>query len=169
MNNQAQDGCQASPDVRPFWVPAGLDWNALPAEVKAAIGAVVAPAYRDLVLEARDGLERATGVTLVHMLWLEVLDQLELGRLLLKSHSTDVPAEERQQAIAQHLKLVQAKLKASSFMLRLQEFERRWGRPMGRVGRLQKPMGPLSEPAELTEPWGGKETEEEILENAGTC
>jgi hypothetical protein len=53
---------------------------------------------------------------------------------LLDSNSTDSGSESHERAIAQHLKLVQAKLKASSFMLRLEEFEQKWGRAAGQTG-----------------------------------
>lgn len=128
-------GSPNPPDgARPFFIPPGVDWDAMPDELQEVISAVVNPAYRDFVLAARDGLERASGLTLVHLLWLEVLDQLRLGQILLESNSTDSGTESRERAIAQHLKLVQAKLKTSTFMLRLEEFEQKWGRPAGRTG-----------------------------------
>lgn len=123
--------------ARPLFIPPGVDWEALPEELQQAISALVNPAYQNLVLEARSGLEQSTGLTLVHLLWLEILDQIQLGQLLLaadSADSADCGAESRARAIAQHLKLVQAKLKAGSFVLRLEEFEQKWGRPAGRTG-----------------------------------
>jgi hypothetical protein len=128
-------GIQNSPEgARPFFIPPGVEWDALPEELQQAISALVNPAYEHFVLAADDGLERASGLTLVHLLWLEILDQIRLGQLLLDSNSTDSGSESRERAIAQHLKLVQAKLKASSFMLRLEEFEQKWGHAAGQTG-----------------------------------
>ena len=156
-------------DARPYWVPAGVRLDDMPAELQAAIAAVINPVYEDVVLSSNDGLARSTGVTVCHLLWLEVLSQFELGRLVsvTDSESSD---EERQEAIAKHIRLAQAKLKASGLLLRLRDFERRWGGPLSGVSKLQNPMGPLEARAERGTPWEGPaETPEENSENAESC
>jgi hypothetical protein len=50
----------------------------LPKELRLAIMEIVNPAYQELVLEAAAALARSAGTTLVHLLWLELLQQLEL-------------------------------------------------------------------------------------------
>jgi hypothetical protein len=137
----------------------------LPAALQAAVAAVVSPVYVDVVLSSKDGLEKSTGVTVCHLLWLEVLSQFELGRLVsvTDSESSD---EERQEAIAKHIRLAQAKLNASGLLLRLREFERRWGGPLSGVSQLRNPMGPLEAFAAMG-PLSEEQAEtiEETLEN----
>jgi hypothetical protein len=110
---------------RLYFLPADLDFSALPAELQAAASSIIGPAYEQLVLGARDGLEKSTGVTIVHLLWLEVLDQFELGQQL-DEQGRATPSAERGELIAQHLRLVGAKGKASNLLLRLREFRRKW-------------------------------------------
>jgi hypothetical protein len=137
----------------------------MPAELQATIAAVINPVYLDLVLGSKDGLEKSTGVTIAHLLWLEILSQFELGRLVsvTDSESND---EERQDAIAKHIRLAQAKLKASGLLLRLREFDRRWGGPLSGVSQLRNPMGPLEAFAAMG-PLSEEQAEtiEETLEN----
>ena len=113
--------------ARPYWVPSGIAFDELPEELRTAIIAVVNPGYQQLVLAARDGLEKATGMTIVHLLWLEILDQIQLGRELTDPQSALSASEEREKLIARHLRLVGAKTKASGFLLRLHQFRRKWG------------------------------------------
>ena len=129
-------------DARPYWVPAGVRLDDMPAELQAAIAAVINPVYEDVVLSSNDGLEKSIGTTVCHLLWLEVLSQFELGRLVFVTDS-ESGDEERQEAIARHIRLAQAKLKASGLLHRLREFARRWGGPLSGVSKLRNPMGPL--------------------------
>jgi len=152
-------------DARPYWVPDGVRLEDMPAELQATIAAVINPVYSDLVLGSKDGLEKSTGVTVCHLLWLEVLSQFELGRLVSVTDS-DSSDDERQEAIAKHIRLAQSKLKASGLLLRLREFERRWGGPLSGVSKLQNPMGPLEAFAAMG-PLSEEQAEtiEETLEN----
>ena len=156
-------------DARPYWVPAGVRLDDMPAELRAAIAAVINPVYMDVVLSSKDGLEKSTGVTVCHLLWLEVLSQFELGRLVAvtDSESSD---EEREEAIAKHIRLAHAKLKASGLLLRLREFERRWGGPLSGISQLKDPVGPLEAFASLEDPWEGqKQGQETESENDVDC
>jgi hypothetical protein len=128
--------------VRPYWVPEGLDPNRLPAEMKAAINGILNSAYERLVLRAADGLERSTGATIVHLLWLEVLDQMRLGQGFEDACRSECPSEDRRQLIECHLRLVGAKFKASGFWLRLQQFRERWGRHPDGPNPLAPPIEP---------------------------
>jgi len=149
MMNASATGTADPP--RPFFVPAGLQFDELPKELQAAVVAIINPAYRQLVLEASDGLERSGGVTVVHLLWLEVLDQLELAKGL-ESAPHPEASEERAKQIDRHLRLIGAKSKASHFLLRLKEFRRKW------TGGLT-PLAPLADPFEMSdgqpEDWAG--------------
>ena len=54
-------------------------WQLLPDGVRRAVSRVLAPAYRRFVLDAPGELERSIGLTLVHLMWLEVCDQVRLA------------------------------------------------------------------------------------------
>jgi len=58
---------------KPFWMPPGVTLDNLSEELRAAILGVLTPAYQKLVVAARPGLEQSTGMTVVHLLWLEIL------------------------------------------------------------------------------------------------
>ena len=57
---------------------------ALPGEGSSAqqnaITEIITPAYHELVLAAPNGFERSAGMTYVHMAWLELVEQLSLGK-----------------------------------------------------------------------------------------
>ena len=63
-------------------------------------------AYAELVISHREGLERATGKTVVHLAWLEILEQLEPGQQSALTENTD-PMVDRQGIIERHLAGVQ--------------------------------------------------------------
>ena len=67
------------PAGAPYWLPVGPFWDRLAEGVRRAVGEILEPAYRRLVVEARDELERSAGMTLVHLMWLEICDQSHLG------------------------------------------------------------------------------------------
>jgi len=128
--------------LRPYFVPGGVDFDALSEELKAAIAGIVNPAYRLLVLEARDGLEKSAGVTVVHLLWLEILDQLDLAESMQKPpHPGE--SEERGKLIERHLRVVGAKSKASHFLFRLRELRRKLCAlpPFDPFRRAAEPLG----------------------------
>jgi hypothetical protein len=118
--------------ARPFWIPAGVEIDSLPEEMQVAMAGIVNPAYRDLVLRADPGLEQSTGLTVVHLLWLEILDQVQLGQRALETPPSQDEHDHRASLISQHLRTVGAKSKATNLLLRLREFRRKcvqqdWG------------------------------------------
>jgi hypothetical protein len=71
------------PAVRPGtppWVPDGVAYEMLSQRARAMIAEILEPAYEQLVLRARDALEKITGLTIVHLVWQEILDQMDLAR-----------------------------------------------------------------------------------------
>lgn len=140
--NDRNDSAHEVP--RPYFVPPGVDLDRLPEQVRAVILGIINPAYRELVLAAQDGLQKAAGVTVVSLLWLEILDQLELGQELTVPRSAVVPSPERDQLITRHLRVAGAKIKASGFLLRLAEFREKYGHlPFARPAWAQ----PIEHPA----------------------
>jgi hypothetical protein len=110
---------------RPFWVPTGVKFDALPRALQAAIAEVLNPLYEQTVLEAPTALERAAALTHVHLQWLELLEQYDLGRamapLVAKGESTSTHRE----GIARHLRLAGAKERSGKFLLQVQGFKRK--------------------------------------------
>jgi hypothetical protein len=104
---------------RMYWLPPGESLDAWSPELRTAVAGIVNPAYEELVLRARPGLQQSTGVTIVHLLWLEILDQIELGRETAPSAEEHAQREARALAIARHLRLVNSKLKATDLLDRL--------------------------------------------------
>lgn len=109
-----------------------MELDEWPPELRANVISIINPEYRQFVLLAKPGLERSIGITLVHLLWLEILDQIEIARhkeptadpfsdpLLQKPVSR---FESRRPMIEHYLRLVHAKIKVSDFLLRLEKFK----------------------------------------------
>jgi hypothetical protein len=131
MTDQTHEHVANHDAPRPYWVPTGVDFDRLPDELRAAIVGIVNPAYRELVLASRDELEKASGVTIISLLWLELLDQVQMGRDLTDPGTIFSPSKERENLIARHLRLSNAKIKASGFLLRLHEFREKYGHVLG--------------------------------------
>ena len=121
-------GADAAPDaaLRPYWLAADLDIDALPAGLRLAISEILTPAYRELVIEAATALERATGATLrLPCLWLELLEQFDLGHAVPGTEKLNGKAASRQAALDRLLRLVGAKQKAANFLRRIKEWRAR--------------------------------------------
>jgi len=110
---------------KPFWVPEGVDLDFVPAEVQQAVAELIEPVYQQFVLGAADGLERSLGVTITHLLWLEILEQFDLKQEYTQVQSVLGMAGNRQDLIAQHLRLIDSKLRVGYFLVRLREFRQR--------------------------------------------
>ena len=139
--------------ARPRWAPAGVDFHALPAEAQEAVVEILEPAYHQLVRDAADPLEKSTGLTVVHLMWLEILDQLDLGEGYIRDPFIRSLGN-RENLIARHLQIIEAKVKASAVLVRLREFRKEWGDPEARQITHQPclPSG-ISEPPARDENW----------------
>ncbi len=103
---------KTQPGRRPRWTPPGVDLASLPKEVRAAVAEIVDPLYEQLVVGVSDALEKSTGLTVVHLVWQEILDQQQLGR----GYQDDPllgSLGNREEILVRHLQLVDAKVKAS--------------------------------------------------------
>src|SRR5438477_98569 len=94
---------------QPYWIPEGFNFDALPQAFQQAITEILNPAYQELVLAVGHPLERSAGATYVHLLWLELLQQFELGDQMDTRLWLTYRFPERADMIAQHLRLVGAK------------------------------------------------------------
>jgi hypothetical protein len=102
----------------------------VPAAIRQAIGTIILPAWRELVLEA-DGMARSLGMTMVHMMWLELLSQADLSRDYTQVTAVLKLPVDFSGILDQHVKLVNLKLKVAAFLLRLKQHRRKHG-PGGR-------------------------------------
>lgn len=128
MSDEDKDVTENNTPVKPFWIPPGVRLEDLPAELRDAIAGIVAPAYETLVVAGRPGLTQSTATTVVGLLWLEMLAYYELGQQALHQHVDEESFAQKEKSIARLLRLTGAKLKASSFLLRLSEVRRRWAK-----------------------------------------
>lgn len=133
-------GCNEGESMgRRRWRPPGVDFAGLPKDVRAAVAEIVDPLYEQLVVGVHDALEKSTGLTVVHLVWQEILDQQKLG----KGYQDDPLLESlgnREETLARHLQLIDAKVKASYVLVRLRELRHLWDAP-GK--RPPTPVGPL--------------------------
>ena len=112
---------------RPFWIPEGVRFDSLPEELKVAISGVINPAYKELVLCASSGLEQSTGLTVVQLLWLEILEQIQIGKVVVENSDEQEDIQKREAMIARYLRLAGAKNKTSNLLIRLHDFRQKWG------------------------------------------
>ncbi len=107
---------------RPYFVPEGTDFAALPEPVRLAFCTIVEPAYQELVLGAPNALERAQGATFVFLLAEEVLSQFELGRQMnLSQTQVAEDHERRERDLSRLLRVLGAKNSAFHALLRLRK------------------------------------------------
>jgi hypothetical protein len=116
MHNEDDQPPKVHEPIQPYWLPENMVLDDLPNGVKAAMEGIIGPGYRELVVGAPDALERLAAMSLVHLSHLEALEQVELGRDLAAAEAKD-----RDKRVAEHVRLVGAKLRAVSFVHRLRQ------------------------------------------------
>ena len=127
----------AIPDnPRPYFLPEGFDLTSMPSGFVAAFEALVQPAYVELVLEAPTAMERAAGASFVFLLFLEVLDQFDIGAM--KPLGDEAEAEARHRKMAKCLRIIGAKERWGKFMQQLVRNRRR--DPLRDVQRHEFPL-----------------------------
>jgi hypothetical protein len=116
----------AEDSPRPYWISEQIDLAALPEPFRIAITEIVNRAYEELVLGAADALERSAATTYVHLLWLELLQQFELGNELESVSRPNLSFGARAEMIMRHLRLVAAKQHTGNFLLRVKAFHEKY-------------------------------------------
>ena len=129
-----------------MWTPQGEDLKFVPPEVKQAIVDLIEPIYRQTVLGAADPLEKSLGVSLTHLLWLEILDQFDIKKEYVAIELRLEINGNRQDAIAHHLRLLESKIRIGQFLLHWREFCERMAL------RAPPPAPPLPLPQALSFP-----------------
>ena len=124
----------------PLWVPDGVSLQLVPDEVRQAIVEVVQPVYQRLVLGADDPLEKSLGVTVAHLLWLEVLQQFDLKQEYAQYVLVPALQVDHGSAIDQHLRIIDSKVKVGYLLARLRELRRQWRERSGETVFLPEPQ-----------------------------
>lgn len=112
---------------RPLWIPAGLDFATLDPRLQKAILEIVDPCYEELVLQAATALERSSGLTYVHVLWLELIDALDLNKDLAVTLPQGEGLGPYEPQMGRYLRLIAQKDKLGKFLLEVQKFFERAG------------------------------------------
>jgi hypothetical protein len=111
-----------SSGARPFWVPASLDFDQLSPELQIAIKEIVDPCYRELVLEPKSALERASGVSFTHLTWLELFEAIRLNQGLARRLIKHKATHDLQESHELQLRLTAQKERMGRFILELRRF-----------------------------------------------
>jgi len=116
---------QPRPQNIPLWAPDGVDLEVVPPEIKQAIAELVQPIYEQFVVNASDALEKSIGITISHLLWLEILEQLDIKREYIQIEAVLNISHNRPEMIERHLRLIDSKLRIGYFLLRIKELQNR--------------------------------------------
>ncbi len=138
-----------SPDA-PHWLPAGSRWNEMPEEIREAVSRILAPAYRRFVLDAPGELERSIGLTLVHLMWIEVCDQVKMAVVGANPQSLDAVLSSPESMIERHLRLTTVKCQTAELLLKLRVVSETLQAPPATGGAGCQPA--LAAPADLAAP-----------------
>jgi hypothetical protein len=115
-------------------------------ELRQAVPRILAPAYRQFVLDAPGELERSIGLTLVHLIWLELCGQVQLAVVAADPSSLDAILQDPGEMIDRHLRLATIKCQTAELLVKLRVVNEALDRP-------QRTLVPaLAPPADLTQP-----------------
>jgi hypothetical protein len=123
--------------VRPFWIPPDLKVDQLSPAMQLAIAQILNPAYEELVVLAQSEIERSMGLTHVHLLWHELIQQIDLAKDMGQTLPKGEGTEAHQEKLVRHMRLISQKDKAARFLLEVQKFYHRVGEidPLKRLSR----------------------------------
>ena len=108
--------------LKPFFLQSGLDLDAIPPELQAALQEIVMPLYERHVLRGVTPLEIATGASLTFLMAQEVVAQFELGAQMFSPALSQESSAPRQQQIDRYFRTLGAKMCCAKFLQRLTEF-----------------------------------------------
>jgi hypothetical protein len=138
------------PDA-PHWLPAGKRWNEMPEEIRQAVARILTPAYRRFVLDAPGELERSVGLTLVHLMWIEICDQIKMAVVGSDPSSLEAVLSSPEDMIDRHLRLATVKCQTAELLLKLRMVSEMLDRPPAQRGpgcqpALEAPPAGLASP-----------------------
>jgi hypothetical protein len=106
---------------RPYFIPPGFSISEIPQEMQKGLFEILQPCYDELVLGASTSLERQAGASLTFMLFLELLEQYDLGMLAENLRRSGGIGDSRDKQIDRYLRLVKSKQNIANFIARLQD------------------------------------------------
>jgi hypothetical protein len=121
-SSRVQDAPERKTPSRPFWIPEGVAFDSYPKGLQRALVAIVQPLYEEEVLAAKSALARASGLSLAHAVWLEVVAAYENGRRIKPDKDRDDSIESNQNVITQYLKMASAKVAFGKFHLQTKKW-----------------------------------------------
>ena len=92
----------------------------MPEDMRRLVSRILTPAYRRFVLDAPGELERSVGMTLVHLMWLELCGQVQLGTVIADPKSLEAILSSPEEMIDRHLRLTMTKCQTAELLLKLQ-------------------------------------------------
>lgn len=116
------------PGPRPLWIPPGLKFDELSPALQIGVTDILNPVYSELVLEAEDPLEKSCALTFVHLLWLELIEQIDLGQDMEPTLRARQGTEPHEDKVLRHLRLLKHKDKAARFLFDVRRFHERIGK-----------------------------------------
>jgi hypothetical protein len=133
------DGAQqsTSPGPRPLWIPPEVRFDELSPALQRGIKEIVDPAYDQLVLQAQTAIERSSGLTYVHLLWVELVEQIDLGKDMGKTLLRGGGTVSHQEKLQRHMRVIAQKDKIAKYILEVQKFYHKVGEidPLHRLPR----------------------------------
>ncbi len=133
----------------PYWIPRDSGWDSLSELTRQAVTQILAPAYRQLVLQAEGEVERSVGITLVHLMWLEICAQIPLAPAVGNPLSVLALTDDPQMMVARHPHLVAAKCQTAELLSKV----RMVGEMLRRGAVVAPPYLPAPQPYPvITEP-----------------
>ncbi len=111
-------------DVRPFFIPDKLDYEAVPESLSAAIEGLVEPLHKSYVLEVDDPLERSFGNSLVTCQMMEILDQIQLGDAIVGDTKSEQALTRQAQLLHRLHRDFSIKCKLSDALIRCRSSQR---------------------------------------------
>lgn len=103
----------------PLWAERDVAFKKLSPTQQAELRQIVCPLYQRFVLDPHDPLERSCGVSIIHLIWSELLKQCELASL---SYSNpDYSETRRGQHFSELFALLNAKCQLSSLLILLRQ------------------------------------------------
>ena len=132
---------------QPSWMPDGPLWELFSPGFRHTIQEVLAPAYRQFVLDVTDPIERSVGMTVVQLLWLEAWNHEQLvGSFAPSSDPLLMELAQPHERISRHLELVAAKCHATELLAKVrllrQTLEARLSAPSATLLIAQSPSEP---------------------------
>ncbi|MBN1395019.1 MAG: hypothetical protein JW959_08345 [Pirellulales bacterium] len=113
----------------PHWLVDDGRWINMPENMQQTVARILVPAYRSFVLDADDELERSVGMTLVHLMWLEMAAQVELGKIVADPNSPEAILNNPEGLIERHLRLTASKCQTAELLMKLKALDKMFSHP----------------------------------------